>query len=67
MMLIINILNGLISILFIGMGIFIAYSKWGAISQYLFGTGIILILLGGNSIPKYSFFFSLFTQTIFLF
>jgi len=46
LMLTINVLNGLISLFFLGVGIYILLAKWGTLSGYFFGTGLILVLFG---------------------
>ena len=46
-MYILNTLNGLISIMFIGGGLYIVFAPWGIMRSYFFASGLITILIGG--------------------
>ena len=46
-MYILNTLNGLISVIFIGGGMYIVLAPWGMMSSYFYASGVITILIGG--------------------
>jgi len=48
LMLVINVLNGLTSLSFLGVGMYLLLANWGPLSGYFFGTGLIFVLLGGT-------------------